>query len=1008
MISRQDDYGLDELGVSFSAYKAKYVSYDIRGMNTERGVDSYTSTVIEKISILNSLMDSTNIADAMLSGEIGDLGDGVQVRLLQTQGRSGLVTPYSVEFLFDDGALAIFTNELIVNAESPLRSPVRNVLQAHDKDFYTSLLRKEQVDDDVHIYMPVDNNLYTSDTSKLILHNVDVDDISLQDHFVWGMIEGPFGEAAQSIDDIIVRPGVSRKASWNLDEIKSGLSFDDQLNQERVLTGTSGSDRISGGLGNDLILGEWGQDTLFGLAGDDEINGGAHYDKIYGGDGDDILAAGSLTDGNPDIDVWLEVDRDFDYDILYGGAGSDLLIGSPFGERARIGSVSKSSFGDLTRSFGGLGDDFYSGPSVVTEYEGEGFDTLLYATEQLDAYVEAMIFDNHTSGEVSGNELDNLIVSLFEQGLSSKPAPAAAIRLNGMAGDDILIGSFHKNELRGGDGDDFLDGGVGGDYLAGGVGDDYFIVDTPEDTVVEAENAGLDTVEIIEDIEFTLPEFVENIVLGIYAIDASGNNEANHITGNAANNSLNGLSGDDVLLGGDGDDVLNGGDGADELRGGLGDDIYFVTNILDTVIEAAGQGYDAIESTVVITIPANIEVFRLLGDVAGNLSGFDSNDVIWASNGQNVVKGFGGRDKLYGQGGDDILSGHDGGDLLDGGEGDDQLGGGLGSDSLLGGGGADRAWGGDGDDSLIGNAGDDTLRGDAGADRAWGGDGSDIISGGEGMDRLWGGNGDDVLIGGSGDDLLRGEAGNDKAFGGDGDDYITGDAGDDLLYGEGGSDNLIGGEGNDLLAGGAGADRAWGGLGNDTYIIEDNLDRVREDGNAGDDIILVRTDEYRTVANVELVQVDFLAGATVYGSNRNDVVMGGSGDDILKGGGKHDSLDGAGGADVLVGHGGYDRLIGGAGDDILVGGAGRDHLFGGEGSDVFIYDRGDGFDRIHDFEVGVDTLNLHKLGLEDFDAFSAIARTTKSGDTLIDFGEGDIIVIFGVVEKDIGVTDILT
>lgn len=69
-------------------------------------------------------------------------------------------------------------------------------------------------------------------------------------------------------------------------------------------------------------------------------------------------------------------------------------------------------------------------------------------------------------------------------------------------------------------------------------------------------------------------------------------------------------------------------------------------------------------------------------------------------------------------------------------------------------------------------------------------------------------------------------------------------------------------------------------------------------------------------------------------------------------------LAGGDGDDVLAGGGGADRLEGGAGADILLDGGGADTLRGGAGADVFVFVQDGATDRIVDFTLGEDRLDL--------------------------------------------------
>jgi Ca2+-binding RTX toxin-like protein len=202
---------------------------------------------------------------------------------------------------------------------------------------------------------------------------------------------------------------------------------------------------------------------------------------------------------------------------------------------------------------------------------------------------------------------------------------------------------------------------------------------------------------------------------------------------------------------------------------------------------------------------------------------------------------------------------------------------------------------------------------------------SETYHGTTGDDRYAGDDGDDDLDGDDGDDRLRGRDGDDDLDGGDGEDRLRGGDGDDTMTGGTGDDRLRGGRGDDTLDGGADDDRVRGEKGNDTVAGGDGMDRVR--GDAGDD--------------------------TVYG---------GAGDD---------------------------RVRGGKGDDMLYGGTGDDRIWTNDGTDVIVFVPGDGADRIHSFDPGIDTVDLTAFGLADFDALAALVVDATEDDVTFDLGGGD-------------------
>lgn len=93
----------------------------------------------------------------------------------------------------------------------------------------------------------------------------------------------------------------------------------------------------------------------------------------------------------------------------------------------------------------------------------------------------------------------------------------------------------------------------------------------------------------------------------------------------------------------------------------------------------------------------------------------------------------------------------------------------------------------------------------------------------------------------------------------------------------------------------------------------------------------------------------------VSGGSGNDVLIGGEGNDVLIGGEGDDHLEGREGDDRLYGNRGNDYLTGGSGNDLIIGGIGDDELSDHYGDDTYVYNLGDGHDKITDIK-GTDTL----------------------------------------------------
>lgn len=119
----------------------------------------------------------------------------------------------------------------------------------------------------------------------------------------------------------------------------------------------------------------------------------------------------------------------------------------------------------------------------------------------------------------------------------------------------------------------------------------------------------------------------------------------------------------------------------------------------------------------------------------------------------------------------------------------------------------------------------------------------------------------------------------------------------------------------------------------------------------------------------------------IHGDEGANDLIGLADDDIIFGNGSNDKISGMSGDDRLDGGSGDDTLFGEAGADTLIGGLGKDDLYGGRDGniDTFVFNdiAESGFrkkaDVIHDFEVGIDKIDLSgmdvHLGMEGDQAF---------------------------------------
>jgi len=838
-----------------------------------------------------------------------------------------------------------------------------------------------------------------------------------------------------------------------------------------AITGTGGSDSLMGTNGDDRLAGLAGDDQLTGLAGNDLLSGGTGADTLTGGLDDDTYLVDDVDDvvtelANEGIDtVQSAVTRTLDANVerltLTGtapinGTGNDLnnlLAGN-------------SAANVLT---GGLGNDTYvvgAGDQVV-ELLGEGTDTVQASVNTtLGANVENLTVTGSASVAGTGNELDNVLqadgsISVLAGGDGND---TYVIGPNG--DDDILLetstggidtviaahdyrlpayienltvldhrvpdfetfslipygspgifvigyGNDLDNMIVGGRANNVLDGGLGADTLIGGAGDDTYVVDHPNDVVIEQANEGLDTIQ--SSVNYTLSANVENLTLiGTASMSGTGNAMNNDVRGNDAPNVLDGGAGNDSLLGFGGADTYLFGRGSgqdfvfDSSVAGAVDTIEFASTVAPGEVEAYRFNYD-----LVLIISGTADELTLASFFGS--PGYDQKQVhfadgtVWSSVELSTRAIVG--SVLNGSFEDDVILGSDGYDVLIGAGGDDVLTGGRGNDSLYGDATTPLQFGQQifGNDTLSGEAGDDILIDFWGTNLFDGGAENDVLILGAGVDTVLFGRGSGVdhvtLDNNRSDiDIIQMAAGISPAdvvmtwSSPSSVDFLIADSGDRLAVALSTDWFAVGPETIQAVvrfANGTEWNLAWSGsnfsfptatpfddviyglpgeelrglAGNDTYSVDAGSGPVIEFPDEGIDTVQSTVD-YTLPVNVENI---FLADNFTSVGPYDGTGTGNELDNLIVGNTRDNILNGGAGSDVLVGglfrafevglsETGSDILIGGAGDDVLMADGGDFAFYSISGFDGGGERRDDVVRRTDDLfigGIGNDTYILH-------------------------------------------------
>lgn len=257
--------------------------------------------------------------------------------------------------------------------------------------------------------------------------------------------------------------------------------------------------------------------------------------------------------------------------------------------------------------------------------------------------------------------------------------------------------------------------------------------------------------------------------------------------------------------------------------------------------------------------------------------------------------------------------------------------------------------------------------------------------------------GDDTVVGFRSDDVMAGGKGNDTLQGQDGSDTYMFDKGwgqDTLIENK----SFVSYASEDVIQFGAGIaakDLVFSRVGN-------SIDLTIKLANTVDSILIkeqfyttVFGDRYKAIETLKFADGSVLSEAAIIAKLVASAQT--VGNDIIYG---FDAF-----SDILNGGAGNDLIYGYRGNDTLVGGIGVDTLTGGAGADTFVYKKGDGADKITDFDGDIIQLTLGA----SFDSYvELMAKAVQIGtNTVLQFSASDMLTLQGVALSELVESDFI-
>ena len=613
--------------------------------------------------------------------------------------------------------------------------------------------------------------------------------------------------------------------------------------------------------------------------------------------------------------------------IVFGGSGADTLTGGTSGDIL---------FGDHGRI------QYLDGATVVAQIGGGG----------PGDFTDGLFRDDYI---------------LF----TADAALGAGDIINGLTGDDVLLGGAAGDTIHGGEGNNIVLGDHGMVTVAAGI--------VTNATTTVAVSGGADTITTLAGRDFILGGEAGDLV------DAGAGDDAiagDHGTFAIASPTAFTFTAAEFANGGA--DTLTGGAGADLIVGGADNDLLLGNDGGNVVLGDHGTVVWE-SSTGSITVTSSAES---VGGADTIVTGIDA-DVILGGAGADDITSGAGADVVFGDAGTATLSvglpvsvattapGSGAGDLIQTNDGADTVLGGDGDDTIDGGDGANLVFGDHGTVVWESSTGSITVTSSAesvgGADTIVTGIDADVILGGAGADDITSGAGDDLVFGDAGTVILSGGLPVSAAT------TAPGSGAGDLIQTNDGADTVLGGDGDDTIDAGNGANLVFGDYGvvtwNGTLVT---VATALDQGVGGGDTIATGADD------------DF-----IFGGNAGDIIHAGAGADVIIG--DQGAIIFTDGLALLITNSpatddGDDQIFGEAGSDVILGGGGADTIDAATGDNTIVGDHAEVVRAVNGSAIVTVTVTSLSLGSGGNDIIAALDGinfiVAGAGDDTVDVGEG--------------------